>query len=886
MKLKTKVVMRWCLPIIAAGIILLSLAQPAAGMTLAASSTPTVQSNLPGKTESQPNSMSKIKVDGALLQTLSNGSSDFEIIMAEQADLSAAYSMDWQARGQYVYDTLRQTAERTQKSTIEYLKSNGFKFQSFINGNEIYVYGGSLSAVTTLEAMPEVGEIRAPVSVTLDEPVLKLMGPFPAAVAGAIDWGITDSKADQFWTTFNKAGEGILVANIDTGVQYDHPALANAYKCKNSANKADPSCWLDALNVCPTNAPCDNAGHGTHTMGTMVGSNDPTLQYTVGMAPGAQWIACKACATATNLSTCDDAALNTCADWILAPGGNPNNRPDVVNNSWGGGSGNTWYQAKVQAWQAAGIFPAFSAGNAASGSATCGSLSDPGDYPEAFASAAHNISRTHAYFSDMGPPSPLLGVQPYTKPNISAPGVSITSSMPGSSWGILSGTSMASPHSAGAAALLLSCNPALKGQVGLIFKFLQNYADSPTTAGTCGVSPAGQANYTFGSGYLDVLAAGEAACAGGTLSGTVTSGQGVIADAKITITSASVPGLVSKATTDASGVYTIALAAGTYHVTADKNGYKTGAADGVIINLNAATSLNFNIDPASPVMVSGKVFDASNNGYPLFARISITSADYSGLVFTSLTDGSYQVSLYQGVAYDFLTQAFYPGYLDAKNLGVVFSNGAATQDFGLAVDAASCKAPGYVKTTALSQNFDSVTPPLLPANWSTVVTSAGKMAAWATVTNSIFPANTPHSSPHQVYFNSHDAPSGDSARLQDNVPIDMTVLSNRTLTFWMYHDNSLDASFNDRVQPQVSTNGVDWINVGAEIPRYSATNQWVQHSIDLSAYASDTSLWIGLNGISNWGTDINIDDIVVGASCLPTGTMGFPTWLPVITNNP
>jgi subtilisin family serine protease len=101
------------------------------------------------------------------------------------------------------------------------------------------------------------------------------------------------------------------VASIDTGVQWDHPALINSYKCQ--ANPNDPACWYDPTGTCPS-GPCDNNGHGTATMGPIVGDDDPAILYQVGLAPGAQWIACKGCSS----SACSDVDLIACADWILA----------------------------------------------------------------------------------------------------------------------------------------------------------------------------------------------------------------------------------------------------------------------------------------------------------------------------------------------------------------------------------------------------------------------------------------------------------------------------------------------------------------------------------------------------------------------------------------
>jgi subtilisin family serine protease len=342
-----------------------------------------------------------------------------------------------------------------------------------------------------------VAYVRAPETFYLD-PIIS-DAPQPLATT---DWGILDTKANQFWTIFAHRGEGIVVANIDSGVQWNHPALINQFKCPGAP--ADPACWYDPKNICGAGGACDNNGHGTHTMGTMVAADDPGLVYIAGMAPHAKWIACKGCES----NTCSDLALSACADWLLQPGGNPANRPHVVNNSWGGGGGNPWYKAKVRAWLAAGIFPAFSAGNSGP---LCRSLGSPGDYQESFATAGHQkANRSIATWSSRGPSR--YGHAPYTKPNISAPGANICSTVPTNGWNCgYSGTSMASPHSAGAVALLWSCNPALIGQVQQTAELLQNNADAAPT-GRCGAPPDGQGNYTYGYGYLNVLKAGQSTC--------------------------------------------------------------------------------------------------------------------------------------------------------------------------------------------------------------------------------------------------------------------------------------------------------------------------------------------------------------------------------------
>ena len=436
------------------------------------------------------------KLEATLRDQLSvGGISNMLVRFAEQADLSAAYRLDWEARGEYVVHALRAVAQRSQAQAIAVVKARGLRYESYIAGNELYIWGADLDAALQVAALPEVTAILAPRTYYVDPIVSE-----PPMTEATTAWGLTDTKATTFWTTFGVKGDGIVVANIDTGVQYSHPALVNQFRCPGAPN--DAKCWKDPANVCGSGGACDNNGHGTHTMGTMVAKDNPSLTYIAGMAPNATWIACKGCET----NTCSDSSLNACADWILAPGGSAANRPHIVNNSWGGGGGDAWYRTKVQAWRAAGIFPAFSAGNSGP---SCGTLGSPGDYQESFASAAHSSSRAIASFSSRGPSA--YGHNPYTKPNISAPGVNVCSTVPTNGWSCgYSGTSMASPHSAGAVALLWSCNGALIGQVDQTFQLLQSNADSPP-AGTCG-SPGDGGNYTFGYGYLNVLAAGNAGC--------------------------------------------------------------------------------------------------------------------------------------------------------------------------------------------------------------------------------------------------------------------------------------------------------------------------------------------------------------------------------------
>ena len=143
-----------------------------------------------------------------------------------------------------------------------------------------------------------------------------------------------------------------MVANIDTGVQFNHPALVGKYRGNLGGGNFDHNYnFFDPANICPGDVPCDNNGHGTHTMGTMVGDDGAGNQ--IGVAPGAKWIAAKGCET----TGCSEGSLLAAGQWVVAPtdinGQNPRPdlRPDIVNNSWGGGRGDDWYEQTVAAWR-------------------------------------------------------------------------------------------------------------------------------------------------------------------------------------------------------------------------------------------------------------------------------------------------------------------------------------------------------------------------------------------------------------------------------------------------------------------------------------------------------------------------------------------------------
>ncbi len=574
---------------------------------------------------SQPVPQEEVWVDPLILEQMAaspDGQAGFFVLFRERADLSAAATIhDWQARGRLVYDLLRATAERSQSHTQDWLRQEGIPFTSFAIDNSLFLTADR-STLEVLRTFPEVSGFRGNHLYELEPPPETSSLPTPSGVV----WNISLVGADRVWSEMKVTGQGIVVANIDTGVEYMHDALFPNYRCGNGPHE---DCWYDPSRVCPDEAPCDDQGHGTHTMGTMVGDDDPTLAYNVGMAPDAQWIACRGC----EAYYCSEYALTACADWVLAPNGDPDKRPHVVNNSWGGGECDTWYQNKVQAWRAAGIFPAFSAGN--SGPA-CNTVGSPGDYPESFASGATDSNDRIASFSSRGPS--CFGE---TKPDVSAPGVEVCSSVPGNGWDCsYSGTSMASPHTAGLVALLWSAKPALVGDIAATERILTSTA-SCLEDDSCG--GAGCPNNVYGWGRIDAYMAVLTVASQGWLVGTAYDAAtgDPLPDVAV---SARQPGLSpAQTTTDASGHYTFSLPAGTYTVSASLYGYFPLTMTGITLITDTTTTLDLDLQPRPRHILSGTVTDATT-GQPLEARIHV-EAPFVPPLWTDPASGFYSLTL-------------------------------------------------------------------------------------------------------------------------------------------------------------------------------------------------------------------------------------------------
>jgi subtilisin family serine protease len=394
----------------------------------------------------------------------------------------------------------------------------------------------------------------------------------------ALPWGLKDVHAAEVWE-LGYRGAGIVVASQDTGVKWDHPALIHTYRGQpavklylpiiaNAGPQASPASaphadvetqasihtynWYDfyADNrpvTCDPDpqVPCDDEGHGTHTVGTMVGDATSIGDTILGLAPAASWIGCRNMAYGVG----EPASYAACFEFFLAPypqggdpltDGRPELAPHIINNSWGCPTGEGCVdpdvlRQSVETVRAAGIFVAASAGNG--GTNGCYTTNDPiSIYDASFTIGAYDEAGGVAWFSSRGPVN--VDGSGRLKPDLSAPGVNVRSAdltPSGISW--KQGTSMAAPHVAGAVALLWSAVPTLTNEVDLteqiLLKSARQVPDSGCTSGGVAVSP----NPVYGYGRLDVLAAVELAQQPVTLTVTVALTDGTpAAAARVTLT--------------------------------------------------------------------------------------------------------------------------------------------------------------------------------------------------------------------------------------------------------------------------------------------------------------------------------------------------------------
>ncbi len=375
----------------------------------------------------------------------------------------------------------RANANRSLPPLKSFLRDNGAH-----NVRDLWLINGvsaalGPAAIERLSRFPRVAEVR------LDE-TLRIPDPIPALSAPA-EWNIDRVHAVDIWN-LGFDGSGIVIAGMDSGVDYQHADLAGRWRGGSNS-------WYDPNGEHP-DLPADKDGHGTGTMALMVGGD--AGGSSIGVAPGARWIAVK---IFDDAGIATESGIHLGFQWLLDPDDDPNtdDAPHVVNNSWGYPDlVDTCYlefEYDLQALEAAGIAAVFSAGN--SGPNAWSSIS-PANNPSGFAVGAVSADLSIADFSSRGPSACVLENDFF--PEVTAPGVNIkTADL--TSGGVfpaaftyVSGTSYAAPHVSGAMALLLQAFPNLAP------------ADLKAVLGQSALDlGAPGADNEYGHGMIDVLAA-------------------------------------------------------------------------------------------------------------------------------------------------------------------------------------------------------------------------------------------------------------------------------------------------------------------------------------------------------------------------------------------
>ncbi len=359
--------------------------------------------------------------------------------------------------------TFRSIARQSQEPLLATLSK---RTEAVEKVKQFWVING-LHVKATPAVIKEIAS-RNDVARILDDAIVTINPIIPSdktATAKGIEWGITKIQADKCWE-IGITGEGVLIGVVDTGVDFEHPALKDKWSGH----------WYDAVGG--SEKPRDGHGHGTHCAGTILGGDGPgSFEHDIGVAPGAKYAAAKGL---NDQGSGSSSQLIECLQFMA----NIKEKDDIkaVSNSWGGSSGEYYWEV-FKTLRAIDIVPLVANGN--NGSQGSGSVSSPGDYPHVIGVGATDNSDKRAAFSSLGPAPEKAPWNDrsfwfrddwnYVKPNISAPGKDINSCIPGGDYKLMSGTSMATPHMCGVVALLFQKNRNLTSE--MVYSLLLDNGD-------------------------------------------------------------------------------------------------------------------------------------------------------------------------------------------------------------------------------------------------------------------------------------------------------------------------------------------------------------------------------------------------------------------------
>jgi subtilisin family serine protease len=603
-----------------------------------------------------------------------------------------------------VIDHLKTTAEESQLQLEQHLMENRdargdprIVNRFWIQNMVLVEFEPSASGLDALAAVPGVQRLVPNFEVAQIEPE---QAEVSAATVDGRTWGVDRIEAHRVHDELGLDGSGVRVATLDTGVAIDHPDLAGKMVTDDPNDPAYPGGWMEfdgSGNLVASN-PHDSSDHGTHVSGTIHGGDASDIQ--IGVAPGADMMHGLVIPGGGGTFVQVAAGMQWAIDPVDA-NGNPAGEPaDVVNMSLGGCGIFQEMVEPTRNMRAADVFPAFAIGNAGFTCPNCGTYdtSSPGNVYEAVGVGATDIDDDVAAFScgslmhkDDWPQPPADWPDTYMKPDLSAPGVAVLSTMPDGSYAAFSGTSMAAPHVAGAVALMLEAAPGMG--VDAVETQLADTSFFDDRHGT------DRPNDRFGHGRINAFAATEPIALDSGITGTVTD-----ADTGDPIAGATVATDTRSTTTGDDGTYTLRLEPGTYTLDADAFGYDpTTIPDIEVPDDQTFTQQDIELTPAPAGNLEGTVtLDDTGHGVP-GVTIEIQGTN---LTTTTDTDGNYHIGNIPVGDYTITADAV--GFPNPPDQNITINaNETTTANFTLEVPALEIGVMGT--STARSQGSSTIT---------------------------------------------------------------------------------------------------------------------------------------------------------------------------------
>jgi subtilisin family serine protease len=557
-----------------------------------------------------------------------------------------------------VIDVLKAHASSSQEFVLKFLSEekgavvlNTFWLTDIILAN---VTVDTLYRLTSLEVVAEIFENF---EVTVPEPLNR-----SDVTSNGVTWGLDRINATEVWALgFN--GSGIRVCVLDTGVEISHPDLQGKMWTDNSSDPTFPGGWIEfdsSGNIVAGSTPHDTDGHGTHTSGTVLGGN--ASGTAIGVAPGAWLMHGLILPGGSGSFTQCIAGMQWAIDPFDQYGNPAGERADVVSMSWGAYGYYDEMIEPIENMRAAGVIPVAAIGNGGEGSSV-----SPGNVYESFGIGATDSYDSVAYFSsgeevDWAASHPTV----YIKPDFSAPGVSVYSSVPSGGWESWSGTSMATPHVAGTVALMLQANSGMT--VDDIYDLLKITADDLGDAGL---------DTRYGWGIINAYEAVRLALFSCGVEGYVTdaeTSQPIEWGAQVTVLGVS----WGSQNTSTGGFYKIWLYPGNYSLTAMSFGYYEQNTTAEVID-QQWTVLNFSLTPTPRGFVAGVVTSVDTNSTIANATVTLLGTPLKPAVTNAV--GYYVIEAPVGV-YDVDGWAW--GYKPSVAYGTrVFENQTTTVNLQL-----------------------------------------------------------------------------------------------------------------------------------------------------------------------------------------------------------